>query len=97
MGAYTTGESRYTREQRPTAPAATRPRASGRVETSGAKLGYLYLDVAGEATIDELQAAIGMKKVTLYSLLQTLTATELVDRVGIEYACQERTSDGGES
>lgn len=38
-----------------------------------------------------------MKKVTLYSLLQTLTATELVDRVGIEYACQERTSDGGES
>lgn len=66
-------------------------------ETSGAKLVYLYLDVAGEATIDELQAALGMKKVTLYSLLQTLTATELVDRVGIEYACQERTSDGGES
>lgn len=66
-------------------------------ETSGAKLVYLYLDVAGEATIDELQAALGMKKVTLYSLLQTLTATELVDRVGTEYACRERTSDGGES
>lgn len=68
----------------------------GAFETSGAKLVYLYLDVAGDATIDELQAALGMKKVTLYSLLQTLTATELVDRVGTEYVHQERPSDGGE-
>jgi MarR family transcriptional regulator, organic hydroperoxide resistance regulator len=63
-------------------------------ETSGAKLVYLYLDLTGEATIDELQAALGMRKVTLYSLLQTLTATDLVDREGTEYVCQKQTPDG---
>lgn len=63
--------------------------------TSGAKLVYLYLDVAGEATVDELQAALGTKKVTLYPLLRTLTATDLVDRVGTEYVCREPTPDRG--
>lgn len=66
-------------------------------ETTGAKLVYLYLDVQGEATADELQAALGMKKTTLYPLLRTLTATGLVDRTGTEYATSERTTDGGES
>lgn len=65
-------------------------------ETSGTKLVYLYLRLENEATIDELQAALGMRKVTLYSLLRTLTATDLIDRSGSKYVCREQPPDGGE-
>lgn len=65
-------------------------------DTSGAKLVYLYLHVENEATIDELEAALGMRKVTLYSLLQTLTATDLVDRSGTSYVCRDQPPDGGD-
>ena len=61
------------------------------LDTSGSKLVYLYLQIKNEATINELHAALGMKKITLYSLLQTLTATELVDQEGAMYVCQEQT------
>lgn len=66
-----------------------------RFETSGTKLIYLYLRIENEATIDELQAALGMKKLTLYSLLKTLTATDHVDREGARYVCQQQTPAGG--
>jgi hypothetical protein len=65
-------------------------------ETSGTGLVSLHLDLVGGATIDELQAALSTKKVTLYSLLRTLTATGLFDREGTEHARQERTSEGGD-
>lgn len=60
------------------------------LDTSGSKLVYLYLQIKNEATINELHTALGMKKITLYSLLQTLTATELVDQEGAMYVCQEQ-------
>jgi hypothetical protein len=66
------------------------------LNTSGAKLVHLYLQIETEATINELHRALGMKKITLYSLLQTLTATELVDQDGAFYACQQQTPDGGD-
>lgn len=66
-----------------------------RLNSAGAKLVYLYLFIENEATIDELQAALGMKKVNLYPLLQTLTATNLVERTGTMYGCQEQPSDRG--
>jgi MarR family transcriptional regulator, organic hydroperoxide resistance regulator len=59
------------------------------LETSGSKLVYLYLKVEDEATINELHTALGMKKITLYSLLQTLTATKLIDQEGAMYVCKE--------
>lgn len=59
------------------------------LNTAGSKLVYLYLKVEDEATINELHTALGMKKITLYSLLQTLTATELVDQEGAMYVCKE--------
>lgn len=59
------------------------------LDTAGSKLVYLYLKVEDEATINELHRALGMKKITLYSLLQTLTATELVDQEGAFYVCRE--------
>jgi DNA-binding IclR family transcriptional regulator len=55
------------------------------IDTSGSKLVYLYLKIENEATINELHAALGMKKITLYSLLQTLKATDLVDQEGAIY------------
>ncbi len=55
------------------------------LDTSGSKLVYLYLKVEEEATINELHTALGMKKITLYSLLQTLKATDLVDQEGAIY------------
>ena len=55
------------------------------LDTAGSKLVYLYLKVEEEATINELHAALGMKKITLYSLLQTLKATDLVDQEGAIY------------
>lgn len=65
------------------------------LDTADAKLVYLYLRIENEATIDELHAALGMKKITLYPLLQTLTATDHVDRTGTQYVCQQRTAAGG--
>lgn len=65
------------------------------LDTADAKLVYLYLHRNKEATIDELQAALGMKKITLYPLLQTLTATDHVDQTGAQYVCQQQTAAGG--
>lgn len=65
------------------------------LDTADAKLVYLYLRIKNEATIDELHAALGMKKITLYPLLQTLTATDHVDRIGTQYVCQQQTAAGG--
>lgn len=65
------------------------------VDTAGSKLLYLYLSIENEATIDELQAALGMKKITLYSLLQTLRNADLVERVGANYVCDDQPTDRG--
>ena len=62
-----------------------------RVDTTDAKLVSLYLAIEEKATIDELQAVLGMKKISLYPLLQTLTATDHVDRVGNTYVYQGQT------
>lgn len=62
--------------------------------TSGAKLIYLYLRSEEEATIDELHRTLGMTKLSLYPLLQTLTARDLVKWTGITYVCQEPTVNG---
>jgi hypothetical protein len=65
------------------------------LDTADAKLVYLYLHTNKNATIDELQADLGMKKITLYPLLRTLTATDHVERAGTLYVCQQQTADGG--
>ena len=66
------------------------------VDTAGSKLLYLYLFIENEATIDELQAALGMKKITLYSLLRTLRSADLVERVGAKYVCDDQPTAGGD-
>jgi hypothetical protein len=46
------------------------------------KLVYLYLDVRGTVTVDELGASLGLPKLTLFSILQTLGEYGLVVRDG---------------
>lgn len=55
------------------------------LDSSDSKLVYFYLEIAEAATIDELKHALGLKKVTLYSLLRTLVASGLVERSGTTY------------
>lgn len=43
------------------------------------KLVYLYLDVAGTATIDDLQASLDMRKIDLLSVLSSLTSDDHVE------------------
>ncbi|MDL5362233.1 TrmB family transcriptional regulator [Halalkalicoccus sp. NIPERK01] len=62
------------------------------LDSAGVKLVYLSLRIEGEATIDELQAALGLKRITLYPLLKTLTTTDLVERSGVTYRCREPAS-----
>jgi len=45
-----------------------------------AKLVYLYLSTHGEATIADLQADLGMKKIALYGVLRSLREEGIVDR-----------------
>lgn len=50
-----------------------------------AKLVYLYLDRAGPTTISDLSAALDMRKLSLYSVLDALAGKELVDNDGETY------------
>lgn len=54
--------------------------------SSEAKLVYFYLATRGSATIDELQSSLGMKKLSLYSILQTLDERDFVCLQSGEYA-----------
>lgn len=56
------------------------------IDSTGSKLVYLYLDTAGDATIDELQSALGMKQLALFPVLDTLSTEGLVTRDGERYA-----------
>lgn len=55
------------------------------IESAGSKLVYLYLHTTGEATVDELQSALGMKRLALFPILDTLSGEGLVDRDGERY------------
>lgn len=52
------------------------------LSSSQAKLVYLYLRVRGTVTVDELGSALGLPKLSLFSILQTLDRNDLVVRDG---------------
>lgn len=62
--------------------ATTMPRE---LHSAQAKLVYLYLSTHEEATLSELGANLDMTKLTLYSILRTLTARELVTHTDGHY------------
>lgn len=55
------------------------------LESARAKLVYIYLDVAGGATVEELGEILAMKKINILSVLNSLSSTGYVDRMGDEF------------
>lgn len=60
----------------------------GELSSPRAKLVYLYLSTHGSATLGELQDDLNMKKLSLYSILRTLTDQQLVTRHADSYTTQ---------
>jgi len=53
--------------------------------SDGTKLVYLYLQVSGESTLDELNQSLEMKTISLLPILDTLVGLDLVAREGNTY------------
>jgi len=58
------------------------------LDSPQAKLVYLYLTMTGDTTVTELQRALGVSKLALFSILDTLTTDNLVQQTEDGYACQ---------
>jgi DNA-binding MarR family transcriptional regulator len=56
------------------------------LQSPRAKLVYLYLTTNGDATVSEMGESLGMKKISLYSILKTLKREGMVDCDGDTYA-----------
>ena len=54
-----------------------------------AKLVYLYLSMAGAATVRELQEALNETLLCLYQILRTLAQRGMIEQVGGTYVCVE--------
>jgi len=59
-----------------------RPSLPDTIESPNAKLVYFYVDVRGEATVSDLQSDLGLQKLSLFSVLDSLRGADLVERVG---------------
>ncbi|MFA9417018.1 helix-turn-helix domain-containing protein [Natrinema sp. HArc-T2] len=53
-----------------------------------AKLVYLSLLVTGEAKAADLEQLLGLPKLTLFAVLESLAAQDLIQRTGECYVCQ---------
>jgi len=65
---------------------AAAPALPPELQSPRAKLVYLYLTTNGDATVSEMGDSLGMKKLSLYSILKTLRSEGLVDCDGDCYA-----------
>ncbi|MWV63991.1 TrmB family transcriptional regulator [Halorubrum sp. JWXQ-INN 858] len=63
-----------------TAPAAATPAMPPELRSPRAKLVYLYLTTNDGATVAEMGDSLGMKKISLYSILKTLRKQDLIAR-----------------
>jgi transcription initiation factor IIE alpha subunit len=64
---------------------AAAPALPRELQSPRAKLVYLYLTTNGDATVSEMGESLGMKKLSLYSILKTLRSEGLVDCDGDRY------------
>ncbi|EJN58958.1 hypothetical protein SAMN04487950_1542 [Halogranum rubrum] len=69
------------------AQSTTVPRA---VQSPRAKLVYLYLATHGATTLAELETALDMKKLSLYSILRTLVDRSFVTHDAEHYEIRSR-------
>ena len=67
------------------------------VQSPRAKLVYLALATGGEATVEELQAALAMTKLTLYGVLRALVERGLVEEVEGRYEVSSCSVGSGPS
>lgn len=58
------------------------------LESPSSKLVYLYLTVTGEATMTELRQTLGLSKLTLYRVLDSLAASGFIHHTETGYACR---------
>ncbi len=61
------------------------------------KLVFLYLSVAGEATVEELHEALGIQYLELYSALRVLRERDVVRNDQSIYRCRPRSEFGIET
>lgn len=54
-----------------------------------AKLVYLYIEAAGGATVDDLTEILSMKKISVLSVLRSLSTDGLVDRDGDRFVVRD--------
>ncbi len=57
------------------------------LDSADAKLVYLYLSTTDEAAVSELQRRLNIPKLTLLSVLETLTSRGLVQQAEDGYCC----------
>lgn len=67
------------------------------VQSPRAKLVYLTLVAGGAATVEELQDALAMTKLTLYAVLRTLSERGHVEEVEGRYEVSSCSSGSGPS
>ncbi|MFB6305272.1 MAG: TrmB family transcriptional regulator [Haloferacaceae archaeon] len=61
------------------------PEMPNDLSSAESKLVYLYLSVTDEATVDDLNDDLGLQKLALFPVLDTLSENGLVDRDGERY------------
>lgn len=59
-----------------------------KLESPRAKLVYLYLQTTG-SSLEDLQSALDIPKITLYSVLRTLRERSLVEKQGQQFVVVE--------
>ncbi len=52
------------------------------ISSPQAKLVYLYLEVAGEATVDDLRATLELNKLSILSVLSSLRSESIIEKNG---------------
>jgi DNA-binding MarR family transcriptional regulator len=55
------------------------------LSAADSKLVYLFVAVSDGATVDDLQASLDIKKISLFPVLDTLSERGLIERVDDEY------------
>lgn len=68
-------------------PGVTSSRVPDDLDSPRAKLVYLHLSTAGWSTASDIQQALGLKKIALFSILDTLHKREYVERRGNAFRC----------
>lgn len=68
-------------------PSEQRPAVPDELESPRAKLVYLTLRVDDGATATDLVRTLGLSKLTLLAVLESLAAMDLVERTEGGYAC----------